>query len=52
MSEKAQRAKALFLEGYNCAQAVEARAAEYCDRLAFWKVHEQDYAESIPAWLK
>lgn len=36
----------------NCAQAVEARAAEYCDRLAFWKVHEQDYAESIPAWLK
>ncbi|MBP3538414.1 MAG: hypothetical protein J6J62_01090, partial [Oscillospiraceae bacterium] len=33
----------------NCAQAVEARAAEYCDRLAFWKVHEQDYAESIPA---
>lgn len=22
MSEKAQRAKALFLEGYNCAQAV------------------------------
>ena len=30
MSEKAQRAKALFLEGYNCAQAVaEARTPEY-----------------------
>ena len=29
----------------NCVQSVEARMAEYSDRLAFWKAHEQDYAD-------